>query len=99
MIEAIKKLIEGRDALAKEAVQIYEPIVQQYITTNCQDSNQICYTLDFMLDFCFDDEMLLLYRKLCRHLYSFDEESAAFYVDAYREMWDEDGEELMLMPE
>jgi hypothetical protein len=67
MIEAIKKLIEGRDALAKQAVQIYEPIVQKYIATNSQDSNQICYTLDFMLIFCFDDQMLLLYRKLCRH--------------------------------
>ena len=72
MIEAIKKLIEGRDTLSKQAVQIYEPIVQQHLTTKCQDSNQICYTLDFMLDFCFDDEILLLYRKLCRHLLELD---------------------------
>ena len=81
-------------ALAKQPVLIYEPIVQQYIATNYKDSNQICHTLDFMLSFCFDDEMLPLYRKLCRHLYSFDVESTAFYVDAYREMWDEDGAEF-----
>jgi hypothetical protein len=47
-----------------------------------------------MLSFCFDDEMLLHYRKLCRYLYSFDVDSTAFYVDAYREMWDEDGVEF-----
>jgi hypothetical protein len=66
-------------------------LVEQYIAENCQDSNQICYTLDFMLDFCFDDKMLLLYRRLCAHLYRFDPQSALYYVEAYREMWDEQG--------
>lgn len=91
MIEEIKQLIEGRNELAKQAVIQYKSIVQQYIKDNCRDSNKIAYTLDFMLDFCFDKDMLKLYRRLCRHLYSFDPEGAAFYVNAYREMWDEEG--------
>lgn len=64
------------------------PLVRQYIAENCQDSNEIAYTLDFMLDFCFDKKMLLLYRQLCRQLYSFDQEAAFYYANAYREMWD-----------
>lgn len=36
-------------------------------------------------------QMLLLYRKLCRYLNDTDPESSAFYINAYKEMWDEDG--------
>jgi len=35
--------------------------------------------------------MLLLYRHLCRYLYTIDENTAISHVDAYRERWDEDG--------
>jgi hypothetical protein len=38
--------------------------------------------------------MLTLYRKLCRHLYSFDPETAIDYVNAYRERWDEEGKQF-----
>lgn len=91
MIEKIKQIIESRNALAKAALTQYQPIVRQYIAENCQDSNEIAYTLDFMLDFCFDEKMLLLYRQLCRHLNSFDQEVALHYANAYQQMWDEEG--------
>jgi len=91
MISELKQFIERRDALAKQALVQYQPIVEQFITENCQDSNRISYNLDFMLDFCFDAQMLLLYRKLCRHLYGIDPSAAADYVNAYKEMWDEEG--------
>jgi len=91
MISEIKQFIESRDALAKQALVQYQPIVEQFLTENCQDSNGISYNLDFMLDFCFDAQMLLLYRKLCRHLYGINPSAAADYVTAYREMWDEEG--------
>ena len=91
LIDKIKALAESQEGLAKEAVLHYQPLVAQYIAENCTDSNKIGYTLDFMLDFCFDEQMLALYRKLCQHLYSFDHESAIDYVAAYRERWDEEG--------
>lgn len=91
MIEEIKQLLDSRNELAKQSVILYKPIVQQYINDNCRDSNKIAYTLDFMLDFCFDEQMLQLYRRLCRHLYSFAPEAAVYYVNSYREMWDEEG--------
>lgn len=43
-----------------------------------------------MLSFCFNDDMVQLYRKLCRHLYFINEESAIQYVNFFIEMWDED---------
>ena len=86
-----KALIESGKQLAKLAYSQYQPIVEQYIAGNCTDSRKIGYTLEYILDFCFDEQMLLLYRRLCRHLYSFDMESTAYYINAYREMWDEEG--------
>jgi len=47
--------------------------------------------MDCLLDFCFEDQMLLLYRHLCKYLNTIDENAAISYVDAYRERWDEEG--------
>jgi hypothetical protein len=90
MLDQIKELIEGRNALGQTAYDLYNPIVAEYISINCQDSNKIEYTLDYMLELCFDAQMLLLYRKLCAHLYSFNPDAALFYVNEYVERWDED---------
>lgn len=90
LIEKIKALAEGQKQLAQQTFQQYQPLVAKYIDENCTDSNQIAYTLDFMLDFCFDEQILLLYRKLCRHVYSFDPKTSLYYVEAYRERWDEE---------
>jgi len=91
MIERIKNILEKRSELAHLAKVEYEPIVKQIIASDNRDTQIIERTLDGLLDFCFDDEILLLYRKLCRHLYSFDPEAACYYVNAYCEEWDEKG--------
>jgi hypothetical protein len=41
-----------------------------------------------LLDFCFFDPALQLYRRLCRHYFAIDPAATGFYIDAYREMWD-----------
>ena len=89
MIEEIKKLIENRGQLAKQAFEQYEPLVNSIITSQNKDVNYISLTLDYMLDFCFDDNMLLLYRRLCLYLLDIDPEATTSYIQAYREMWDE----------
>jgi len=94
MIEEIKQLILSRNALAEQALAQYKPLVNHIITSQNTDVNHIFYTLDFMLDFCFDDQMLLLYRRLCRYLYHIDQSAAMDYVNAYREMWDEEGKQF-----
>jgi len=91
MIEEIAKILKNRNRLAQQARQQYEPLVNNIIASQNNDVNHICYTMDFMLDFCFDDQMLQLYRRLCRYLMDFDQQAAGDYVNAYREMWDEEG--------
>lgn len=92
MIEEITKLIESRNQLAQQAFGQYAALVDSIIASQTTDVNHISLTLDYMLDFCFDDQMLLLYRRLCRYLYDIDKETTASYINTYREMWDENGE-------
>jgi hypothetical protein len=73
-------LVKQIGALAKGAQKLRE---------QSRDSRRIERCLDGMLDFCFDDEMLVLFKKLCRHYFDVDPEATVSYVQAYREMWDE----------
>jgi hypothetical protein len=41
-----------------------------------------------MLDFCFDDEVLVEYKRILRYYYPINPESVTFYVEQYREMYD-----------
>jgi hypothetical protein len=94
MIEEIAKLLKNRNQLAQQAIQQYEPRVNNIIASNSKDVNQICYIMDFMLDFCYNDKMLLLYRRLCRYLLNIDPQASVSYIQAYREMWDEEGKDF-----
>jgi hypothetical protein len=86
------ELFQGLSDLGDQAVAAYTPIVDEIVRTRSTDVRQIEYTLDWMLGFCYDSEMLLLYKKLCRHYYFIDPSAAVGYVDAYREMWDSEPE-------
>lgn len=87
--EPIFELVRYGQELAKQAVALYEPEVQRLIKSNCRDENEIERTLDYMLSFCGNDDMLQLYRKLCRHLYFINPHAAVDYVNYYREMYDD----------
>jgi len=47
-----------------------------------------------MLNFCFDQGMLELFRKLCRYYFAIDPEATVSYVLAYREIWDEEAKNI-----
>lgn len=75
--------------LAREAAHQYSAEVEAILKVQSRDPRRIERCLDGMLDFGFDDGVLVLYKKLCRHYYNIDPEAAVSYVHAYREMWDE----------
>lgn len=86
----IQKLADSFQNLSKVTIQEYSPLVESMIRHKVQDANKIEHLLDYMLGFCFDSEMLLLYKKLCRYYFKIDPEATAHYVYAYREMWDDE---------
>ncbi|MDO9516560.1 MAG: hypothetical protein Q7J10_00775 [Methanosarcinaceae archaeon] len=90
MVQTIGKLAVAQQQIAHQAEQQYSSEVEAIIQEKDRDPQRIEHLLDGMLDFCFDDEMLHLYKKLCRYYYKIDPVATASYVYAYREMWDEE---------
>jgi hypothetical protein len=72
------------------ALSEYTPIVEAIVRSKSRDVRHIEHTLDGLLDFCGNEDVLLLFKKLCRYYYTIDPVSTAEYVYAYRDMWDSD---------
>jgi hypothetical protein len=89
LVKQIGALVKDSQKLARVAVQQYSAEVEAILRAQSRDSRRIESCLDGMLDFCFDDEMLALYKKLCRHYFDVDPEATVSYVQFYREMWDQ----------
>jgi len=94
LVQSIGELVKARNQLAHQAEQQYEPEVEDVLRTQSRDINRIEHLLDGILDFCFDPAMVRLYKKLCRYYFTIDPEATVSYVNAYREMWDEEREHL-----
>jgi hypothetical protein len=90
MIDDIKNLIESQQQLAQQAYIAYLPEVENIIKNEIVNNNTIELLLDYMLDFCFDDRMLSLFKKLCRYYWDINPQATANYVNYYRERWDSD---------
>jgi len=91
-VEAIGDLAKSMSDVARRAVAEYAPVVDSIVRAQSRDIRQIEHTLDGLVDFCFDADALLLYKKLCRHYWSIDPSATAVYVHAYRAMWDSEPE-------
>ncbi len=86
----IQKFTEQLQSLSHDAIHIYTREVDELILNENKDPRHIEWLLDRILDFCFNDEVLIIYKKLCRYYFQIDPVATASYVYAYREMWDED---------
>ena len=63
MIEEIKDLIVVQQKLARQALSEYSVLVDSIVVSKTTDQNRIEHTLDGILDFCFDADMVLLFKK------------------------------------
>jgi len=90
MIEEIKDLIVVQQNLVRQALSEYSVLVENIIISKTTDQNSIEHTLDGILDFCFDADMLLLFKKLCRYYFTINPLATASYINIYHEMWDND---------
>jgi len=89
-LNQMKSSFQGLFQLGQQANQIYRPQVEAIIQNKIANPNEIELLLDYMLGFCFDSDILLLYKKLCRYYFRINPHATAEYIYAYRDMWDED---------
>ena len=89
LVQQISESARAVEKLARQAVRLYADEVEAIVTMESTDSQRIERCLDGMLGFCFDSEMLALYKRLCHYYFEIDPESTTSYVNIYRDMWDE----------
>ncbi|MBM3263703.1 MAG: hypothetical protein FJY97_09815 [candidate division Zixibacteria bacterium] len=77
-------------ATHKRIVSFIWGIPDDILRTRSRNIQLIEHTLDGLLDFRGHEPVLHLYRQMCRHYWDSDPAVTAFYVNAYRELWDSD---------
>jgi len=87
----ISEIAKGILGLAKTTVPFYKDFTDNVINERISDIKTIEWQLSLMLDFCFDDEILLLYKAVLRKLYDEYPETVVSYVQFYREMYEDEG--------
>jgi len=84
----IETIVKEITSLSKDSLVMFTKMVDDIISSNCKDEKHIELTLDRLLDFCYDDENLLLYKKLCRYYLTINPKATQEYINFYREMYD-----------
>jgi len=90
IIKSVGELHKLQQQVVNANKPYFESEINSIIGNKIKDENRICLLLDALLDLAFDDEILVLFKKLCRHYYFINKEAAFDYVNAYREIWDTD---------
>jgi len=86
----VQDLAQQLKTLSNQAIPLYTLKVEAIINNEITDHNQIELTFDYMLDFCYDDEMLLLYKKLARYYFTVNPQGTANYIHYYRERYEDE---------
>ncbi|MFR1517602.1 MAG: hypothetical protein ACLSVG_02320 [Clostridia bacterium] len=91
MEESIFQIAEQINQLHKKAYDTYLPLVDDICRREVSEK-ELSYLLDYLLDFACDDKILALYKRVCRrYLYTYPS-CIKSYIDAYREMWEDEEE-------
>ncbi|MGM9601606.1 MAG: hypothetical protein ACI3W5_08530 [Faecousia sp.] len=69
MMEDIAAAVQGIELLKKQALKHYTRLVDEVLADRLTDETSIERIMDGLADFGDYPEFLVLYRKLCRHVY------------------------------
>jgi len=96
MSKDLKELANAIVTLQREAVKqtllYWKPEADRIINTKSKDIDAIEHTLDALCEVAFDDEVLSVFKNLCRYYYDIDPQATAEQIQFYREMWDHNDE-------
>ena len=82
-LEMAKALSELQD----RAVEAYRPLVDDICNRKAKE-DEVEHLLTWMFDFVENEQMLLLYKKVCRAYFYTYPETVAFYILEYRKRYD-----------
>ena len=91
MDEKIYQIAEQIVQLYQKAYEVYLPLVED-VCSRIVSEDELSHLLDYLLDFACDGKILELYKSVCRRYFYIYPSCIKSYIEAYREMWEDDGE-------
>jgi hypothetical protein len=84
----IKPIFSQLHDLADIALIQYKLLANDIISGKINDPDEITRIMEYMLDFCFDDQVLDIYKAVCRSQINKYPDLVQYLVHAYRDTWD-----------
>ena len=89
MDEMIYQVAEQIAQLHQKAYEIYLSLVED-VCSRTVSEDELSRFLDYLLDFACDEKILKLYKRVCRRYLYVYPGCIKFYMEAYREMWEDE---------
>ncbi len=89
MDEKIYQIAEQIVQLQQKAYEVYLPLVEDVCNRTVLE-DELSHLLDYLLDFACDEKILKLYKMVCRRYLYVYPSCIKFYIEAYREMWEDE---------
>lgn len=83
------RIAEKISKLYPEAYDVYLPLVEDVCNRKVSE-DELSHLLGYLLDFACDEKILGLYKRVCRRYLYVYPRCVKFYVEAYREMWEDE---------
>jgi hypothetical protein len=86
-MNGIQEMARTLSDLQDRAVEAYRPLVNDICNRKAKE-DEVEHLLTWMFDFVENEQMLLLYKKVCRAYFYTYPETVAFYILEYRKRYD-----------
>ncbi len=87
----IDSIADRLSVITKQSLKVYTVKVDDVIQNNLKNEQDVERILDGLLDICFDDEALVLFKRMCRYYLSINPHATRDYINYYKDMYEEDG--------
>ena len=89
-LNGFKELAENINKITEDAFIIYEAQVDRIYRNKVKDEKEIERIIEALLDYCYNDKMLLLFKKICQYYYKINPSATCEYGYIYRDLWDDE---------
>lgn len=89
--EKMDSIVESIKSITKQAFWVYKPIVDDICSGRAVEEKELEQILDGLVSVCISDEMLNLFKQVCRKFYNRYPEIIMDYIIFYKKMYGEEG--------
>lgn len=82
-------IVESIKNVNKQALSVYKPLVDEVCSGRMVEEKELENILDGLVSMCISDEMVNLFKRVCKKFYNQYPEIIADYVMFYKEIYEE----------